>query len=993
MKILHKYIILYLWLITMIFAQEVCYTPNININDNGTTTANMNFSFGSGDASSKPAGVKLVRFEAKHPDADDLSVTLRGPASGSTVKLFSNACSAYDEDFNVLFSDAASSVLSNLDNYATCNNYNPDVEGTFRAETSNLASYTGADLNSASPWVLTMVDASNDSGFFGGGPTQYTQNVCITPSLATLNYKILVSKDANCPDGLESETFDDGDMVHVCYVLSNIGDTPFLTALGTSSLTTQPTYGTAPAAGIFVLSEVTYVAGGAEFPVGVTSNIDGIATASSSGQTLTKTATTATVEVLASDGDGVSSDDDVDDDGDGILDTTECTSFPPKSADFSSVTVAGSSSVTMNATGGTNNSNGLQVTINNNGSIEIKKEGNRQFYSVDNDSVYLGVGSTSYGYGSGTQPNTDRPLKLLSLSQVVGSGTAVNPNGVQIELVADVNNNDAYEPTTDVKLTVQYSYTYPMKTIEIKYIVDAPQTNTQEIRLYHYGDTYLNGGDSGDGYATDINGNSLTGNPYAPVSSVTLLGVTKNNGSFMAFIEKDGEFDHVFTGYYNASEVQNNIRNAIDLSDRIDPSFQDNGMTIQYSLGVLKGQTSRSNLLSFDHAEADSFAAVCEDTDNDGIPDYLDLDSDGDGIPDNVEAQTTTGYVAPNVDTLATYTTNYGLNSAYAPVGLTPVDTDGDGIPDYRDLNSDNEGANDTTEAGVTAGTDVVDGSGNASFADVNGPIDNPSSLPDADGDVNTAGANHDVDYRDGVTDVLVPSTSASSVTVITDNQTANGTAQDVLRATILTATNAPVSGVTVTFTQPSNVTLTPALTCVTDSLGICEVNATSTVVGTYSSTVSITAGEITNSPISYSFVVGAIDLGASTFTVVTDNQTANGVAADVLKAHLVDASGNPIVGMVVTPSVTFAPTTCTTDATGECTLAVKTTIAGAYATTGSVPAGNLGTANYTFLAGSASASNSTVAATTGAAADGSATNVLTATITDANNNPIEPSE
>ncbi|RPD91180.1 hypothetical protein EGM88_15110, partial [Aureibaculum marinum] len=38
----------------------------------------------------------------------------------------------------------------------------------------------------------------------------------------------------------------------------------------------------------------------------------------------------------------------------------------------------------------------------------------------------------------------------------------------------------------------------------------------------------------------------------------------------------------------------------------------------------------------------------CIDTDNDGIPNHLDLDSDGDGIPDNVEAQTTLGYTAPS---------------------------------------------------------------------------------------------------------------------------------------------------------------------------------------------------------------------------------------------------------------------------------------------------------------------------------------------------------
>ena len=38
------------------------------------------------------------------------------------------------------------------------------------------------------------------------------------------------------------------------------------------------------------------------------------------------------------------------------------------------------------------------------------------------------------------------------------------------------------------------------------------------------------------------------------------------------------------------------------------------------------------------------------DSDNDGIPNDLDLDSDNDGIPDNIEAQTTQGYIAPFTD-------------------------------------------------------------------------------------------------------------------------------------------------------------------------------------------------------------------------------------------------------------------------------------------------------------------------------------------------------
>ena len=138
------------------------------------------------------------------------------------------------------------------------------------------------------------------------------------------------------------------------------------------------------------------------------------------------------------------------------------------------------------------------------------------------------------------------------------------------------------------------------------------------------------------------------------------------------------------------------------------------------------------------------------DSDADGIPDNRDLDSDNDGIPDNIEAQTTSGYIAPNNVYSAT-----GIDTAYG-TGLTPVDTDGDGTKDYLDANSDNEGTNDTSEAGLMlSGTVGLNGLDNNidtadNWLDTNGTINDPTTLPDKDGDVLTVG---DVDYRDNDVD------------------------------------------------------------------------------------------------------------------------------------------------------------------------------------------------------------------------------------------------
>ncbi|MCB0486098.1 MAG: HYR domain-containing protein, partial [Flavobacteriaceae bacterium] len=142
--------------------------------------------------------------------------------------------------------------------------------------------------------------------------------------------------------------------------------------------------------------------------------------------------------------------------------------------------------------------------------------------------------------------------------------------------------------------------------------------------------------------------------------------------------------------------------------------------------------------------------------DSDTIFNFLDLDSDGDGIPDNVEAQTTTGYIAPN----GTVDAN-GIDTAYSTSGLTPVNTDGADNPDYLDTDSDNEGGNDTTEAGITLANNDADSDGlddatdaTSDYSDPGGTIDDPLSgaliLPDLDTDALTGG---DVDFRDATDD------------------------------------------------------------------------------------------------------------------------------------------------------------------------------------------------------------------------------------------------
>lgn len=169
------------------------------------------------------------------------------------------------------------------------------------------------------------------------------------------------------------------------------------------------------------------------------------------------------------------------------------------------------------------------------------------------------------------------------------------------------------------------------------------------------------------------------------------------------------------------------------------------------------------------------FNSVCDiplfvDTDNDGIPNALDLDSDNDGIPDNIEGQSTLGYTLPSgiVNSSGTY---IGLWDNYG-TGVIPIDTDSDGDPDYIDLNSDNDVYDDIQENGIANTLDSSDadsdGLDNAfetngvddSVWDVNEDIEDPtdlSILPDSDGNLNSSG---DLDYRDVYT-VNYPSSAS----------------------------------------------------------------------------------------------------------------------------------------------------------------------------------------------------------------------------------------
>jgi hypothetical protein len=142
------------------------------------------------------------------------------------------------------------------------------------------------------------------------------------------------------------------------------------------------------------------------------------------------------------------------------------------------------------------------------------------------------------------------------------------------------------------------------------------------------------------------------------------------------------------------------------------------------------------------------------DTDKDGIPNTQDLDSDNDGITDLTEgtslAQART--IDVNNDGIVDGATNpvNGIPIA-AGTGLNPVDTDSDGLKNPYDLDSDNDGMSDLTEAG---GTDTnLDGKADGTPNTITGIIGTPLTPMDTDGDGKANYCDIDAD-GDGINDV-----------------------------------------------------------------------------------------------------------------------------------------------------------------------------------------------------------------------------------------------
>lgn len=166
------------------------------------------------------------------------------------------------------------------------------------------------------------------------------------------------------------------------------------------------------------------------------------------------------------------------------------------------------------------------------------------------------------------------------------------------------------------------------------------------------------------------------------------------------------------------------------------PDLIENGFT----------DANKDGQLDFVAASADSepvaaasVISVAIDSDEDGVPDFIDLDSDQDGLPDLAEG--VGDYTDSAISIMNMTDLNQdGLTDDYSnPAKIIPTDEDNDSIPSYLDLDSDDDGISDLVEAGVT---DTDEDSKIDGFIDTDGDglidIGRPQlggALPDEDND------------------------------------------------------------------------------------------------------------------------------------------------------------------------------------------------------------------------------------------------------------------
>lgn len=251
----------------------------------------------------------------------------------------------------------------------------------------------------------------------------------------------------------------------------------------------------------------------------------------------------------------------------------------------------------LNASGGSNDNDGLRLKISGSGNLQVYSKTKNQifgsaFSTNSNGTNANAVPGTTNGFvltigNSGTTVN-NYSFRSGSLT-TSGSGTSqIKPASVICTENGDTQERqmtfNLIRNLLTYSLTVTYSYTFPNNYFTIKYSVIIPAAIIpEEVKISHGWDTYLDGGDSGPGFITGVAPKFTMGvQKTATVSGVEIK-------SYEAFKYKSGI---AWSGYYSAiySSLTSDLGSSNTFTRKIDTSPNtDNGIGISINFGSASG--------------------------------------------------------------------------------------------------------------------------------------------------------------------------------------------------------------------------------------------------------------------------------------------------------------------------------------------------------------------------------------------------------------------
>ncbi len=241
-----------------------------------------------------------------------------------------------------------------------------------------------------------------------------------------------------------------------------------------------------------------------------------------------------------------------------------------------------------------------------------------------------------------------------------------------------------------------------------------------------------------------------------------------------------------------------------------------------------------------------------------------------------------------------------------------------------------------------------------------------------------------------------VPGAASSTVVASPASVIADGVTTSTITVTLLSATNAPVTGKTVTLTAGSGSSVISAASGLSNSSGVVTFTVTDTVAQSVIYTAKDTTDNITvTQTASVTFTVNTPNAANSTVSASPTIIPADGTTTSTITVTLLNANSNPVSGKTVTltagsGSSVISAASGPSNASGVVTFTVKDSTAESVTYTASDTTDSVTiTASATVRFGATPGNSTVVASPTAVAADGMSTSTITITLKDASGNPV----